>query len=507
MRADGDLVSELNIDSAAARAIKHGIEHFPPLMSDVCLTNATSVISDQIATRLENGYSISSEVLAYPRKRFGIRPIVVAPLSARALYGAAVRKIQKWLPEPSRANGNWDHHKQFGLEEEVSHIVEFDIASCYEYVDHVRLRDELALRASSAGYANLVASYLAEVQGRNHGLPQLSFESDLLADTYLDILDRRLHRQEFATSRFADDFKVLASSYDEASRVVELCSEYARELCLVLSTEKTRIVKRETAKARYVPEDQILAPYFKDATEARRKVRAFFASDYGGGEEVEIEVDPSEIEFSAYISILSDWVQAAHDRSKAKDREARIEARAKAEQLHGLIPSTLGVLRKYSVPVDPTWLRSIVYDNITRLEQVIKYIVAHPDGRSYWPLVHGFTQQRQQSPWLKLWLIHAAAELASDLSNEHEAKVFEWVAGQVNDRHEIVRAEAAWVLARYDRTSVSELLALYQLATELTRPLLAAAVSKNSSAGPQVVNSLKGDGRLMSEAIQWAAKS
>ncbi|MEU0877808.1 reverse transcriptase domain-containing protein [Lentzea sp. NPDC005914] len=508
MRASGEIVSDLEIESAASRAIKHGIEHFPPLMSDICLTDAAQVISDQAEARLEDGYLLSSEVVAYPRKSFGIRPVLVAPLTARAVYGAAVRKVQSWLPEPSRANGNWDKHKEFGLKSESSHVVEFDIASCYEYVDHARLREELAMRTSNAGLASLITGYLSEVQGRAHGLPQFSYESDLLADTYLNILDRRLHRGQFVTSRFADDFKILASSFDEASEIIELCSEYARDLCLVLSTEKTRVMKKSTLKRRYIPDAKVREPYFKDAENARRAAKRFFFSGYGDVDvDDDSEIDPDELEYTAYHSIVADWAEAAVDRNEAKTKKVRLRAKTKGDRLQGLIPEALSVLRSDPTPVDPDFLRLVVYDNIARLESVVKYIVAHPDGADYWHLIHEFTEQRRQSPWLKLWIIYAANQLASDLFNSHEAAVIDWIGEQIEDRHELVRAEAAWVLAEHERISVAELLGLYQAATELTRPLLAATVAIDSKASGQAIGSLQGDGRLMSEAIKWARKS
>ena len=60
-----------------------------------------------------------------------------------------------------------------------------------------------------------VARSLRDSSGR--GLPQLSRSSDILADTYLQVIERALLREEPLVSRYADDFKVETESWEAAT--------------------------------------------------------------------------------------------------------------------------------------------------------------------------------------------------------------------------------------------------------------------------------------------------
>ena len=50
--------------------------------------------------------------------------------------------------------------------------------------------------------------------------------SDRLADTYPSILDRQLHRQRYPSSRYVDDIRIIAKSWEEANTMIEEVAEY-----------------------------------------------------------------------------------------------------------------------------------------------------------------------------------------------------------------------------------------------------------------------------------------
>lgn len=68
--------------------------------------------------------------------------------------------------------------------------------------------------------------------------------SDVLAEFYIEPMRRTLIRAGFRVSRFADDFRVVCRSYDEALSAWETADEAARELGLVLNENKTSTPRR-----------------------------------------------------------------------------------------------------------------------------------------------------------------------------------------------------------------------------------------------------------------------
>ncbi|MDX2129647.1 MAG: CRISPR-associated endonuclease Cas1 [Chloroherpetonaceae bacterium] len=73
------------------------------------------------------------------------------------------------------------------------------------------------------------------------GLPQGAPISPLLANLYLDKLDKRLEAENFKIIRYADDFLVLCKSKPQAEEALKLTESVLAELKLNLHPEKTRI--------------------------------------------------------------------------------------------------------------------------------------------------------------------------------------------------------------------------------------------------------------------------
>jgi hypothetical protein len=110
---------------------------------------------------------------------------------------------------------------------------------------------------------------------------------------------------------------------------------------------------------------------------------------------------------------------------------------------------------------------------------------------------------------MKLWIIYAARIHPAGFVGDSEKAVLQWLDEQLNDRHELVRAEAAWVLVKRERDSITaeRLIDLYQRATELTRPLLAACMAIVPKAMKSAIAAVENDGPLMREAVRWAKNS
>ena len=140
-------------------------------------------------------------------------------------------------------------------------VVDADITGCFDNIPKGRLMEQVAKRVADGSVLSLVRLFLdaGMVEGDvlsnpEAGTPQGSPLSPLLANIYLDQLDKAWERTgathpgsrwraDAHLVRYADDFVILASR--SAPEVLELLKEIVEGLGLTLSPEKTRVVEAE----------------------------------------------------------------------------------------------------------------------------------------------------------------------------------------------------------------------------------------------------------------------
>lgn len=127
-------------------------------------------------------------------------------------------------------------------------VVDADITSYFDNVDHALLLARVAGLVPSARIVNLVRDAVAARVYDGHkifllerGLPQGAPISPLLANLYLDSFDDRMLASGQKLVRFADDFVVLCKSEPKAQHALKLTRQLLASLHLTLNEEKTRI--------------------------------------------------------------------------------------------------------------------------------------------------------------------------------------------------------------------------------------------------------------------------
>ena len=108
-------------------------------------------------------------------------------------------------------------------------VADIDLASFFDQVNHDRLMHLLGQRISDKRIMKLIGRYLRapmdEGDGRHirrsRGTPQGGPLSPLLANLYLDVLDRELEQRGLSFVRYADDIAVFVASERAAERVLE----------------------------------------------------------------------------------------------------------------------------------------------------------------------------------------------------------------------------------------------------------------------------------------------
>lgn len=128
-------------------------------------------------------------------------------------------------------------------------VVDMDITKFFDHVNHDILMTKIGRKVRDKRMLKLIGSYLRAgtvmpdgvvVKGSEEGTPQGGPLSPLLANIYLDELDKELEKRGHAFSRYADDCNIHVSSAAAAQRVLEGMSGWIRrKLKLEVNAKKS----------------------------------------------------------------------------------------------------------------------------------------------------------------------------------------------------------------------------------------------------------------------------
>ena len=124
-------------------------------------------------------------------------------------------------------------------------VVDADIWSFFDRVPHARLLDELRRWVTDARLRALVALWLRRAAPGGRGLPQGSPISPVLANIYLDSLDRWLATAGIVSVRYADDFVLLCRTRVEAKAARAAIGRQLATRGLALNSGKTRVCRAD----------------------------------------------------------------------------------------------------------------------------------------------------------------------------------------------------------------------------------------------------------------------
>lgn len=129
-----------------------------------------------------------------------------------------------------------------------SWVVDIDLKSFFDQVNHDRLMTMLGRHVRDKRVLKLVGSYLrapmrqpdGTQSARSCGTPQGGPLSPLLANIYLDPLDKELERRGIAFVRYADDIALFADSEQMAQQMLESIKQWLRrQLGLQVNDDKS----------------------------------------------------------------------------------------------------------------------------------------------------------------------------------------------------------------------------------------------------------------------------
>lgn len=127
-------------------------------------------------------------------------------------------------------------------------VVDIDLKSFFDQVNHDRLMNLMGRKIADKRVLKLIGRYLrapmrhsdGRQEARGKGTPQGGPLSPLLANLYLDPLDKELERRGIAFVRYADDIALFVSSERAAKRVLESVKSWLKkQLDLEVNEDKS----------------------------------------------------------------------------------------------------------------------------------------------------------------------------------------------------------------------------------------------------------------------------
>lgn len=142
------------------------------------------------------------------------------------------------------------------LKQGYGFVVDADIRSYFDSISHEIMMDKLKEKIADGQVLQLVDRFLNQeiFDGLNSwsptkGTPQGAVLSPLLANLYLDSLDKLMANAGVEMCRYADDFVILCRSLSEAECALEMVRGWCGEHSLELHPDKTRLVDTSVDKA------------------------------------------------------------------------------------------------------------------------------------------------------------------------------------------------------------------------------------------------------------------
>ena len=145
-------------------------------------------------------------------------------------YIQAVEKVSYW-----RDRGyNW--------------VLDADIVKYFDNIDHQQLLIEVRQHIDNPGILCLIKAWISSgiktnqgIELPEKGIPQGSVVSPLLANIYLDKFDRAISESDLQLIRYADDFLVMAESYERIKYAYTEVVSLLNYLKLTIHQDKTQI--------------------------------------------------------------------------------------------------------------------------------------------------------------------------------------------------------------------------------------------------------------------------
>jgi hypothetical protein len=212
----------------------------------------------------------SPRIIDVPKGDYHLRPASVLHPEDLVVYSALIlevfdelRSSIEWsagecryshiLREDIEDSNQWDEfekphwtamqERKIDLAEESDHVLKTDVSGFYENIDIERVTSIFKQFTERQDVGNELRHLLRPwADPRKRGVPQGYGPSDILAEIYLDGVDRRLKNNGFDHVRYNDDFVVFCNSRDAAIEAQNLLEREFRIRGLNMKSGKTEMM-------------------------------------------------------------------------------------------------------------------------------------------------------------------------------------------------------------------------------------------------------------------------
>lgn len=426
------LLDRLDLRSALEAELAFNSDLLPKQISDQAAakdSDAHEMVIRQ--TLVTEDIATEAPVVTAQKSRFGRRPVPALTLPQRVTYRAVVQLLDEWLA-PQRGETDYDDLQEGPARTEANYVVITDLAHYYVTLPVPALQRELMARSGEWQSVQWLGDFLTGLSPTRGGLPQGNYASDRLGDTYADTLARRLRRRGIDCWRYVDDFRLATTTYTQAVDALEVFSEEARGMGLLVNNSKTWI----TSMSRY--RDRLDTPR-KAFTEAwqHQRDKLTFVSPYDMS-----EFPPNDVEVMKEVALeeLESWAQVADKlkTNQSENREERLDlarvmrvlAVTKAEQALVHVPKLL-VVEPQLMSRIARYLASLVEENRESVMDMLASAVSDPD--------------LTLTAWQAIWLVDLLADWLGD--SPSAATLKKWTSEKFLHGPGVLKAFAGWASA------------------------------------------------------------
>lgn len=195
------------------------------------------------------------------KKDGGIRQLGIPTCQDRFIQQAIAQKLNEKIDHkmhkcsygyrPGRSAHDAITRAGYFVKQGKTWVIELDIKAFFDHVNHDILMARIAKETRDKTVLKLIGRYLRApmVQGnhrikRDKGTPQGGPLSPILANIYLDALDKEMDKRKLNFCRYADDINIYVGSERSGQRVLSSLSKWIEEhLRLKVHPEKSQVIR------------------------------------------------------------------------------------------------------------------------------------------------------------------------------------------------------------------------------------------------------------------------
>lgn len=220
-------------------------------------------IMDSLIAQLENGTYVPEAIkrVGIPKFNGGTRFIGIPTIADRVIQLSMVKVLDPIL-DKIFSNYSYGYRRNRNVKQCIEQakvylnsgydiMIQLDLKNCFDMINHDKLMSELYRTIKDVQVLSLIRKYLrckVIYEGKEFAKPeglgtvQGGNISPLLANVYLNVLDKELSRRDIKFTRYADDCVIFCRSSSSAYAILHWTTRFIeRDMMLEVNRNKTHV--------------------------------------------------------------------------------------------------------------------------------------------------------------------------------------------------------------------------------------------------------------------------